>query len=132
MGKIFFNVIGDPIQRGLGCLLNSLATFLLGFLVKRDMVMKILTLQDFYESLIYLGFISINENYNQRTRLKNYLKYIHPLGYYYLFSERWKIFYDTLENMPLDNTLPVLPNHAGHSSSKTFMMYVCVYNSSSF
>ena len=32
------------------------------------------------------------------------------------------------ENLPLDNTLPVSPNHAGHSFPNTFMMYVCLYN----
>ena len=66
---------------GLGWLFTSLATVLLGFMVNRDMVMKILALQEFYESLIYFGLIIINTTFNQLTRLKHYLKSIGPLGY---------------------------------------------------
>ena len=92
------------------------------------MVMKILSLKELYESLIHFGLISINANLNQITRLKQYLKSICPLGNYYHFSERWKNLYGTTENLPLDNSLPVSPNHAGHNSPKTFMMNVCIYN----
>ena len=55
--------------------------FYLVFLVEREMVMKILALQDFYELLIYFVFISINVTFNQLTRLKHYLPSIGPLGY---------------------------------------------------
>ena len=90
--------------------------------------MKIFALQEFYEPLIYFGFISINATFNQLTRIKNYLIYIVPLGYYYNFSEKWTTLYDSTENLPLNNTSPVSPNHARHRFPNTFMMYVCVYN----
>ena len=47
------------------------------FLVKREMIMKILALQEFYESLIYFGFISINATFKQLTRLDHYFTYRH-------------------------------------------------------
>ena len=56
---MFFYVIGKPAWQGLGWLFTSLETVLLGFLVEREAVMKILALQEFYKSLIYFGFISI-------------------------------------------------------------------------
>ena len=57
-------------QRGLGWLFTSLATLLLGFMVKREMVMNVTTLQEFYKSLMYFVFIGINATFNQLTRLK--------------------------------------------------------------
>ena len=108
--------------------IHFLGNFLLGFLVEKGMVMNILALQEFYKSLIYFGFICINATFNQLTRLKNYLTYIGPIEYYHHFSVRWTTFYDSTENMPLDNTLPVSPNHSGHSFPYTFMMDGCVYN----
>ena len=66
--------------------------------------------------------------FKQITRLKHYLKYIRPLEYYYHFSEIWTTFYDSTDNLLLDNTLTVSPNHAGHIFHNTFIMYVCVYN----
>ena len=84
---MFCHVIGYPVRRGLGWLFTSLETLLLGFLVEREMVMKILALKEIYKSLIYFGFISINETFNQLTRLKHYLTSIVPLGYNYHFSE---------------------------------------------
>ena len=93
-----------------------------------EMEINIVALQELYESLIYFGFISINETFNQLTRLKHYLTSIVPLGYYYHFSELWTNLYGSTENLPLDNTLPVSPNHLGHSFPNTFMMNVCLYN----
>ena len=90
--------------------------------------MKILALQEFYGSFTYFGFISIDDTFNQLTRIINYLKSICSLGYYYHFSERWKTFYDSTENLPPDNPLSISPNYAGHSFLNTFMMVVCVYN----
>ena len=90
--------------------------------------MKIIALQKFYESLIYFGFTGTNSTFNQLTRLKHYLEYIGPLGYSYNFSERYTTFYDSTENLPLDNTLPVSPNHAGNSFPNTLMIDRCVYN----
>ena len=58
--QIFCYVIGEPVRQSLGWLLTSLENVLLGFMVKRDMVMKILALQEFYKSLINFEFISIN------------------------------------------------------------------------
>ena len=121
---MFCYVIGDPVQRSLGWLFTSLATILLVFLFKREMVTNIISLQDFYKSLIYFGLLSINNTFNQLTGIKHYLKYIATLGYYYHFSERWTNLYDTTENLPLDNTLMVSPNHAGHSFHNTFIMDV--------
>ena len=60
-----------PVQRGLGWLCTSLATLLLGFMVKREMVMDVTTLQEFYKSLMYFLFIGINATFNQLTDLKN-------------------------------------------------------------
>ena len=90
--------------------------------------MKILALQEFYKSLIYFGFISINATFNQLSRIKHYFTYIGPIVYYYYFSEQWTNFYYSTENLPLDNTLLVSPNHAGRSFPNTLMMDVCVYN----
>ena len=86
--------------------------------------MKIIALQKFYEPLIYFGLISINSNFNKLTIFKHYLTSIGPLGYYYHFSEQWTTFYDPTDNLPLDSTLMVSPNHAGHSFHNTFIMDV--------
>ena len=56
------------------------------------------------------------------------MTYIVPLEYHYRFSEKWKTFYDKTENLPLDKTLLVSPNPAGHILPNTFMMNVYVYN----
>ena len=125
---MFCYVTGDPVQRSLGWLFTSLATILLVFLFKREMVTNIISLQDFYKSLIYFGLLSINNTFNQLTGIKHYLKYIATLGYYYHFSERWTNLYDSTDNLPLDNTLPTSPNHAGHSFYNMFMKDLCVYN----
>ena len=90
--------------------------------------MKFLALQEFYESLIYFGFVSINATCNQLTRLKQYSTSIGAFGYYRHFSERWTTFYNSTENLPLDNNLPVSPNPSGHIFPNTLMMYFCVYN----
>ena len=125
---MFCYVIRGPVRHGLGLLSTSLEKFLLGFMIKGEMVMKILALQEFYESLLYFGFIIFNATFNQLTRLKQYLAYIDPLGYYYCFSEKCTNFYDTTDNLLLDNILPVSPYHAGQIFPDMFMMYVCVYN----
>ena len=117
-----FYVIGKPVWQGLGWLFTSLETVLLGFLVEREAVMKILALQEFYKSLIYFGFISINVTLNQINILKHYFTYILPLGYYHHFSELWITLYKSTDNMPLDKSLPISPNHSGHSFPNTFMM----------
>ena len=70
----------------------------------------------------------MNETFTQINRLKYYLKYIGPFGYYYHFGEKLTTFYDSTETLPLDNPLPVSPNHVGHNSPNTFIMYVCLYN----
>ena len=90
--------------------------------------MNIIALQEFHKSLIYFGFIIINATLKKITRIKNYLTSILPFVYYYHFSERWTTFYDSTDNLPLDNALPVSPNHAGHRFPSTFIMDVCVYN----
>ena len=71
------------------------------------MVVNILALQEFYESLIYFGFVSINTTSNQLIRLKHFLTYIGPLGCYYHFSEQWITFYESNDNLPMDKNLPV-------------------------
>ena len=95
ISQMFCYVIGYPVRWGLVCLFNSLATLLLGFLVKREMVMNIIALQELYKSLIYFGFISINVTFNQLTRLKHYLTYIGALVYYYHFSDQWIALYES-------------------------------------
>ena len=67
---MFFCVVGVPVRRGIGWLLTSLETDLPGFLFERDMVRKVIEIQEFYKSLIYFGFISINATFNQLTRPK--------------------------------------------------------------
>ena len=108
--------------------IHFLGNFLLSFLVEREMVMNIIALQKLYESLIYFGFISNKATFDQLTRLKYYLTFIVPLGYYQHFSEWWTTFYDSTENLTLDNTFLVSHNHTGHNFSNTFMIDVCVYN----
>ena len=65
MGQMFFMLLDTLYSRALACYSLPWQLFHLVLLVEREIVMKIISIKEFYKSLIYFVFIIINATFNQ-------------------------------------------------------------------
>ena len=133
--QLVFDQICHYVRRSLCWTFGLMALALYGFLVEREMVMKILAWQDTYFVLVEYLLLLRNATFNHTSNLIHFftsvgpfIASVGPIGYYFRFQARWRAYYDTSPPVDPDPWIHVAPRHPGYCFQGSFMMDVSVYN----